>query len=82
MKEDLIKPDWFDDWFSRNFPESVLEYSPKQVASGFRVSLSSVYRRIRSGEIGSIQFGQGSSVIIVPRFAVYDFALSCYTLNK
>jgi len=80
MKDNIIKPDWFDDWFSRNFPESVSQFSPKEIASGFGVSDDSIYRAVKSGSLGAIQMRRCSN-IIVPRRSVYEFALSCYTLN-
>ncbi|MGE0085390.1 MAG: helix-turn-helix domain-containing protein [Desulfococcaceae bacterium] len=81
-KDNIIKPDWFDSWFSRHFPESVSQFSPKEIASGFGVSLTSIYRRVRTGDLGAVQLNGFSSSIIIPRASVYEFALKCYTLNN
>lgn len=76
---DLIIPDWFDDWFGDHFPEKEKTISPKNAWKRLNISKDRIYRAIRYGDLDAIRIGGRWTI---PRPAFRQWLIERFEINR
>jgi hypothetical protein len=74
--ENALTPEWFDEWFAKNFREAA--YSPRDLQRRLRLNRGGLYRALQTAELEGIRRG---GRWIIPRPALRSWLVRGYSLN-